>query len=45
MTIYWGRESEVLSMLSELEIKHYQDEGYVIPDYQLPHTVVEAMRE
>ena len=32
-------------MLSEVEIKHYQDEGYVIPDYQLPHAIVEGMRE
>ena len=31
-------------MLSDAEIKRYQDEGYVIPDYQLPMAVVDEMR-
>ena len=31
-------------MLSDAEIKHYHDEGFVIPDYQLPVEVVEEMR-
>lgn len=32
-------------MLSAAEIKHYHDEGYVIPDYRLPGAVVDAMRD
>ena len=31
-------------MLSEAEIRHYHDHGYVIPDYQLPIAVVDEMR-
>ena len=31
-------------MLSDAEIKRYQDEGYVIPDYRLPMAVVDEMR-
>ena len=31
-------------MLSDMEIKRYQDEGYVIPDYRLPMAVVDEMR-
>ena len=30
-------------MLSDAEIKHYQDEGYVTPDYQLPMVMVDEM--
>ena len=31
-------------MLSDAEIKRYQDDGYVIPNYQLPRAVVDEMR-
>ncbi len=31
-------------MLSDAEIKHYHEQGYVIPDYRLPPDVVDEMR-
>ncbi len=31
-------------MLSEAEIRHYHDFGYVIPDYRLPQAIVEDIR-
>lgn len=32
-------------MLSDAEVRHYHDKGYVIPDYRLPDDVVQAMRD
>ena len=31
-------------MLSDTEIKHYQDEGHLLPDYQLPIAMVDEIR-
>ena len=32
-------------MLSEAEIRHYHDDGFVIPDFRMPDGVLASIRE